>query len=279
VSNRKAVRSKAEFARGVCDAQKNGIPDMYNCAAKRIVSLEEAETRGWQHYYDGVNECSQGHVAARYVSNPARCVDCARVMDGKPAIYPKTTFAESLIGSPEYVAPIASDKFEWSDDKKRQLLTAWINTTDILAAAKAIGAQPSHVIDLLASNVDFKADYEDAQRKVEQVQLWSVESRAGGGSDRLQLAMAQSKFTQFGAKSGLADRPTINSEQARAELTQLLSTARRTAASRAGLAAAARASRGLGRADGPTAAPAGADMEKPSLLGQSHDNSDLVSDA
>jgi hypothetical protein len=270
---------KAEFARGVCDSIRDSKPDLYNSPAKRVVQLEEAEQHGWTHYFDGKTACSQGHIAARYVVNHALCVDCKRLAEGKPPIYTTAPFIDDLTGATTYINPVASDKFAWTDDNKRQLLTAWINTTDILAAAKTIGAQPSHVIDLLASDADFKADYEDAQRKVEQVQLWAVESRAGGGSDRLQLAMAQSKFTQFGAKTGLADRPTVNSEQARAELTQLLSAAKRTVAQRAGLAAAARASRGVGRADGSATAPAGADMEKPALLGQSHDNSDLVSNA
>jgi hypothetical protein len=279
VSNRKPKTGKADFARQVCDAIKDGSPDMYNGAARRVVPIEEAERQGWPHYYDGKTACPQGHVAARYVSNPAVCVDCRRIGDGKTAIYSKTEFLDALTGHPVYVDPVASDRFEWTDEKKRQLLTAWINTTDILAAAKTIGAQPSHVIDLLASDVEFKAAYEDAQRKVEQVQLWSVESRAGGGSDRLQLAMAQSKFTQFGAKTGLADRPTVNTEQARAELTQLLSVAKRALAQRARLESVARTSRSVGRTDIPAADSAGTDVEKPALLGQPHDNSDLVSDA
>ena len=81
---------KTEFARGVCDSIKDGVPDMYNSAAKRVVLLDEATKHGWVHYYDGQTMCPQGHIAARYVSNKARCVDCARVADGLVPIYAKS---------------------------------------------------------------------------------------------------------------------------------------------------------------------------------------------
>jgi hypothetical protein len=267
---------KAEFARGVTDMQKDGRPDFYNCVAKRTVSLEEAQNHGWLHYYDGKTACPQGHVASRYVSNHARCVDCARVADGLKPIYPGTSFTDDLTGNPVYVDPVARPDFEWTDTKKRQLLDAWINTTSFPAAITVIGAQPKHVLDILETDAVFKADYEAARTKMEQVQLWNMEGAAAGGSDRMQLAMGANKFTQFGAKTGLAGRPIVNSEQARAELTQLLSSARRTLAQRTGLADAARASRSVGRINVPAADSAGKPVERPAVLGQSHEHCDLV---
>ena len=68
---------------------------MYNYVAKRIVERTEAEKMGWIHYFDGRTSALNGHIAARYVSNNAICVDCKRLAEGKPAIYsagaPRTT--------------------------------------------------------------------------------------------------------------------------------------------------------------------------------------------
>jgi hypothetical protein len=267
---------KAEFARTVCDSVVDGRPDLYNSPAKRPVTIEEATKHGWPHWYDGVSQCLQGHIAARYVSNPSLCVDCKRVADGKPAIYSATPLAIDLTGAIPYVNPLANAKFMWTDEKKSQLLSAWVNTAgDMLAAAKVVGCQPEHVIDLKASDPEFQAAYEAARLKVDEVQLWSMESR-GSGNDRVGLAMAQSKFTEFGAKSGLADRPTINPEQSRAELTQILSSIKRSLDQQDGLRATIRANRGVGPPDTAATADAGARVEKPVVLAPPHDNSDLV---
>jgi hypothetical protein len=267
---------KAEFARGVCDSIIDGRPDMYNSPAKRPVSIEEAEKHGWSHYFDGVSQCSQGHIAARYCSNPAICIDCKRIGEGKPPIYSVTALASDLTGAQTFVNPIADARFKWTDDKKAQLLSAWVNTGgDMLAAAKIVGCQPEHVIDLKANDPDFQARYETARLKVDQVQLWSMESRASG-NDRVGLAMSQSKFTEFGAKTGLADRPAINPEQMRAGLTQLLSSLERSIGQQDRLESAAKANRAVGPPDAPAAADAGAGLAQPPVLARSHDNSDLV---
>jgi hypothetical protein len=267
---------KSEFARLVTDGITDQRPDMYNYVAKRIVELAEAEKMGWTHYFDGHSMCVHGHIAARYVKNTALCVDCKRLAEGKPAIYTPGASAESLIGLIDHVNPIANSKFAWTDDKKSQLLSAWVNTGgDMIAAAKIVGCQPEHVIDLKTSDVEFQAAYEAARMKVDQVQLWSMESR-GSGNDRVGLAMAQSKFTEFGAKQGLADRPTINPEQARAELAQILSSLKRSLDQQDGLRAVIRTNRGVGPIDPAPAADADKDMEVEIILGSSHDDSDLV---
>jgi hypothetical protein len=267
---------KSDFARLVTDGIVDNRPDMYNYVPKRVVEKSEAEKMGWIHYYDGHSMCVNGHVAARYVSNTAICVDCKRLAEGKPAIYSPGATADSLIGIPDHVNPIANSKFAWTDDKKSQLLSAWVNTGgDMIAAAKIVGCQPEHVIDLKASDPDFQAAYEAARLKVDQVQLWSMESR-GSGNDRVGLAMAQSKFIEFGAKQGLADRPAINPEQMRAELANMLSSLKRSADQRERLKATIRASRGVGSTDTPAADSADAGVEIEIVLGSPYDGSDLV---
>ena len=267
---------KSEFARLVTDGIVDNRPDMYNYVAKRVVERTEAEKMGWTHYFDGRTMCANGHVAARYVSNNAICVDCKRLAEGKPAIYSAGALTDDLTGAITHVNPIANAKFAWNDDKKSQLLSAWVNTGgDMLAAAKVVGCQPEHVIDLKANDSEFQAAYEAARVKVDQVQLWSMESR-GSGNDRVGLAMAQSKFTEFGAKQGLADRPSMNAEQSRAELANMLSSIKRTIDQRARLHATIRANRGVAASDSAAAAGADEELEEPPVLAPPYDGSDLV---
>lgn len=273
----KKGNEKIQFSRDACEAIKDGKPDMYNGVAKRVVEQDEAARFGWPHYYDGKTACPQGHVAARYVSNPAICVDCRRLGDGKPAIYPKTEFIDDLTGQPVFVDPRASDRFVWNPGVKQQFLSSWINTTSIPKALEIIRAQPTHLLDLLERDAEFKAEYESAERKVSLVQQWSLEGEAAIGSDRLKLAMGSNKFASFGAKTGLANRPTVNAEEARAELAQILRTARQSLDQRDRLAAVARANGALAGTNRATAATADDNVEESSLLGQTHDNSDLVS--
>ena len=122
---------KSDFARLACEAIKDGKPDLYNGPAKRIIEMEESQKMGWPHYYDGKTACSQGHVAARYVSNPSTCIDCRRLGDGKPAIYPRTEFVDDLTGQPVYVDPRASDRFNWTEDVMRQFLNSWTTPSSI----------------------------------------------------------------------------------------------------------------------------------------------------
>jgi hypothetical protein len=267
---------KADFARTVCDAIVDGRPDLYNSPAKRQVSKEEAEKHGWTHFFDG-RVCPQGHMAARYVSNEHLCVDCKRLGEGKPAIYSPTHLAQDLTGATPYVNPLATTTFVWNDAKKDQLLAAWINTGgDMIAACKVIGCQPLHVLKLKSTDSQFLADYEAARVQVDEVQLWNMESRAGG-NDRVGLSMAQSKFSEFGAKNGLADRAAINPEQMRAGLAQLLSTVERQVDQQDRLERAAEALNRVAQANTASAAPADAGVVEPDVLAQPHDNSDMVS--
>lgn len=106
------------LAKGVTDKVLNkGTPDVFNYVPKRAVTIDEARLHGWPHFWDQKTACSMGHIAARYVSNAAMCVDCNRIAQGKPPIYPNTTGDQSL-DVPTYVEPIADSQFAWTDAKK-----------------------------------------------------------------------------------------------------------------------------------------------------------------
>lgn len=64
---------------------RNGRPDMFNYMPTRFVTQEEAQARGWVHFYIG-QRCPRGHQAPRMVCNPALCVDCKRVAAGRRPI-------------------------------------------------------------------------------------------------------------------------------------------------------------------------------------------------
>lgn len=268
---------KIDFAREACESIKDGKPDLYNGVAKRVIEIDESRKMGWPHFYDGKSACPQGHVAARYVSNPGACIDCRRLGDGKPPIYPKTQYTDDLTGNPVYVSPIAESDFNWTPSIRQQFLTAWVNTASIPKALQAVHAMPSHLIDLLEGDAEFKAEYEAAERKVTLVQQWNLEGDAADGSDRVKLALGANKFASFGAKTGLAGRPTLNAEEAREELAQILRTARQSLDQRERLAAVARANGALARSNSSAAAAANGDVEESDLLGPTYDNSDLVS--
>jgi hypothetical protein len=218
--------AKSDFAHGVCDKIKDNKPDMYNSVPKRVVLKEEAERMGWTWFWDKATACSQGHIAARYVSNTAMCVDCNRLALGKPAIYPNTTGSDLTADVPEYVKPIADDTFQWIEPKRRQFFTAWINTGSVPKALDAIGAQPSHLIRILDEDQAFKSEFERTRdTAVAQSQLWKAEDLAMGGSDRATLVHAASKFPDsFGqrAKSDLGARQVRSPEQIRAAFTRIV---------------------------------------------------------
>lgn len=274
---KKGTGGKTDFARLACEATKDGKPDLYNGVAKRVIEMEESQRMGWPHYYDGKTACPHGHVAARYVSSPSICVDCRRIGDGKLAIYPQTQYVDDLTGTPIYVDPRANVDFQWTPALREQFLTSWINTTSILTALNVIKAQPTHLLALLERDADFKAEYEAAEQKVTLVQQWTLEGEAAGGSDRLKIAMGSNKFASFGAKIGLAGRPSVNSEEARAELAQILRTASQSLDQRERLAAVARANAVVERTNSAPAVAADHKLEESDLLGPTHDNSDLVS--
>ena len=273
---KKGTGGKLDFARAACAATKDGNPDFYNGVAKRVVTEEEARKMGWMCFYDGTHVCPRGHLAARYVSNPSICVDCRREADGKKAIYPAQAVSDDLTAPIEYVDPVANDIFDWTPEKKRQFLNAWINTTSIPAALTVVRAQPIHLLAILGSDTQFKADYEDAERKVSLVQQSSLEGEAADGSDRVKLAMAGNKFASFGAKTGLAGRPIVNAEEERAEFAQIIRVATAAIDQRDRLAAVARSRVPVERSVATSTPASTPSSGESAVLGPAHNTGDVV---
>lgn len=279
----KASRAKRktgpiEFAKTICDTLKNGVPDLYNSVPKRVILREEADSYGWPHYWDGKTSCKQGHVAARYVSNTAICIDCKRIGDGKVAIYPKAGILDLVTEQKPFVEPIAESYFEWNDEKRRLLFVAYVNSGNLIKSLGVINAQPYHLIAELKKNPSFRAEFDAVKLDVEQVYLWMAEGSAANGNERSLLQMASSKFPdQFGQRSkvDLNVNQQMNPGALRAEIANLLSTI-----GRAGV-------RTIGPADVvdgeySVIEPAGAIEAPPAvgeqgLLDQPHEFSDLVS--
>jgi hypothetical protein len=275
---------KAEFALSVCSAVANGKPDMYNAVPKRPVTIEESRSHAWPHFFDGETKCPQGHVAARYVSNAYRCIDCARIADGKLPIYGKQDnmdlIAEAVL-APSYLEPALRTDFKWDDEKFRQFCAAYVNTGSVEAALKLVLALPYDLILELRGNPERAALFEAARNDADQVFLWKAEGSAATGSDRAMLARAGATFPdRFGSRSqvGLDTQPYINPDKALAELTQLLSSVSEQITQQDALGAPVASNKRLEKADSGPAGGADSAVEEVVLLEPAHDNRDLVSD-
>ena len=255
---------------------------MYNSVPKRVVTIEEARSHDWPHFYDGETKCPQGHIAARYVSNAYRCVDCARISDGKLPIYGADANIDLITGvakAPDYLEPALRLDFKWSDEKFRQFCAAYVNTGDVVASLKLLGALPNDLLTELRANTERAALFEAARKDADLVFLWKAEGSAVTGSDRAMLARAGASFPErFGsrAQSGVGTEAYVNPDKAVAELAKLLSSARESIAQRTALGSAPAAGKQLEDPNTSAAAAAGGDVEEAVLLGPPLDNSDLV---
>jgi hypothetical protein len=275
---------KIEFALGVCSAVKDGKPDLYNAPPKRVVTVEEARAHGWPHFYDGITKCPQGHIAARYTSNEYRCVDCARITDGKLPIYSEERnddLISNAVTQKEYQDPSLNTNFKWSDESFRLFCVAYTNTGDVEKSLRLVHALPYDLITELRANAARAADFESTRRDVDQVFLWKAEGSAATGSDRAMLARAGASFPdRFGsrAQNGLDTQPYVNPDKACAELAHLVSSLAESFAQQDALGAPSGPRKSVETAHpGPATGP-NADLEEDVLLGPAHDNSDLVSD-
>jgi hypothetical protein len=255
---------------------------MYNAVPKRTVSLEEAKSHGWPHFWDGKTECTQGHIAARYVSNPYRCIECARIADGKLPIYGSNPHADLIgeaVAGPNYTDPALRTDFRWNDENWRQFCVAYINTNDAIEALKLVKAQPYDLINILRTDPQREAEFAAARADADQVFLWKAEGSAATGSDRAMLARAGATFPdRFGSRgqSGLSAEPYVNPDKAVAELAKLLSSARGSLAERSALGAARSVDKKVAEPDTSPTNDAGGDVEEAILLGSSHDDCDLI---
>lgn len=272
---------KTEFAYSVCATVKDGKPDMFNGIAKRVVTLDEAKSHGWSHFYDGEWTCPYGHKAARYVTNTYKCVDCSRIADGKLPIYggrPNEDLISEAVNQIPLQDPTLKTDFRWHAENWRQFGVAYINNGSVEKALQLIGAQPYDLIIELRANPERAADFDALRADVDQVFLWKAEGSAVSGSDRTMLARASASFPdRFGkSQSGLDTQPYVNPDKAVAELAQLLRTAQQSLAERAALGKPRTSSPTVADPNTGAAPDAGGDVEETVLLGPPLDNSDLV---
>jgi len=141
---------------------RDGRPDLFNHQPTRFVSLAEAKGRGWKHFWTG-EPCVRGHRAARYVSNPSHCVDCARIDGGHVPAYSKgVPELDTPRGSGGFAraytrrdtAPAASSPQPSSAEKL--FLTKYAELKDFVLAAEASGRTESEFLAILSWNETFR---------------------------------------------------------------------------------------------------------------------------
>jgi hypothetical protein len=136
-----------EDIQAVAPVNGDGRPDTFNYLPTRFITKDEAEARGWKHFYLG-DVCTYGHKAPRFVSNPNHCVDCNRLRKGRLTIGGK---GESVHGrrkpprapkSPVAGGPAVMPQPPEPDALEKRFLKAYAELKDFDTAAKEVGKQP-----------------------------------------------------------------------------------------------------------------------------------------
>jgi hypothetical protein len=102
------------------------FPDMFNHPPARLVSRAEAMSRSWPYFFAG-DECSRGHIAARFTKSPRTCVACLREKKGqRPLNGGRPPHSAPLAGNsvgPGYAAASPRrETLKWTDKARAQLL-------------------------------------------------------------------------------------------------------------------------------------------------------------
>ena len=98
--------------------------------------------------------------------------------------------------------PTLLDVFEWTDDKRATLLRIYVDTGDITEARKAVQVSNYHFIRELETNLEFAADYAEAEKLAERLIGEIGVSQAKRGDTRLlQRYLANVRPEQFGETS------------------------------------------------------------------------------
>jgi hypothetical protein len=148
---------------GVSLSQR-GQPKLRDEVPKRLISREESEARGWSLFYDA-SACRFGHQSAKSTSNLG-CTDCARLREGKPAIYPvskaqefrKATKPTKAAAAPVVIQQPAAPELSAKD----QSFLAHLDTLrDFDAAAKAAGTVRGLIEARASSYPLFRSALED----------------------------------------------------------------------------------------------------------------------
>lgn len=151
---------------------KNGKqdPDFYNHLATRFVSREESLARGWSGYFVGA-PCRNGHVAPRYVSNPALCMGCLRAKRGQAPVYASSTVMPVHYAprKPAAAAPglvVAAPAAPEPDKTDQKFLTALAETRNHAKAAEAVGTTLASVETRRACNSTFAKAIEAIEERL-----------------------------------------------------------------------------------------------------------------
>jgi hypothetical protein len=144
---------------------RDGRPDLYNHQPTRFVSLNEAQARGWKHFWTG-EVCVTGHRAARYASNISKCVDCTRVERGQLQVYgkgvPELEAARrrnyTQKNTPAVVGPAPPSLAE------KRFLEKYAELKDFALAAETLGRTEAEFLALLSWNTVFR----DAVNRLEE---------------------------------------------------------------------------------------------------------------
>lgn len=172
---------------------RKGQPDLYNFMPSRFITQAEAKARGWTYFFEG-EACQHAHVAPRWVSNSRMCVDCNRLKRTRQTIGAKAPAAvNALTGEIRQLAPVAL-AFEWTAEKRAQLIEAWINTGDIASARDAIQVTPFEYSQELERNAEFAEDVAKAEPWANQILEERAIQLALAGNDRLLTKVLAAKF-------------------------------------------------------------------------------------
>jgi hypothetical protein len=129
-------------------------PDLVNALALKNLPREIAETEGWPTYYMP-EPCQFGHVASRFTKN-SQCVDCWRVKQGRPVLYPTAkdrTYYKQRDPAPAGGAPVVVAPAAPPEPTKREIefLSALDSSRDFDAAAAQVG-WPRGLVEARASS-------------------------------------------------------------------------------------------------------------------------------
>jgi hypothetical protein len=150
---------------------RDGVPDMYNYMPTRFVPRDEAQQRGWKHFYDG-RRCRFGHQAPRNVVNPDLCIDCRRIREGKSPIAGKAsgTAEEKEKRSYEKSATYDEKRFTprpiEADALEKRFLTHYAETKDLRGAALLAGITEAQVHMRLSTSAVFRAATNDLEARL-----------------------------------------------------------------------------------------------------------------
>lgn len=146
----------------IAPINRNGGPDLFNHMPTRMVPQEEARARGWGYCFQGT-PCSYGHIAPRYASNIRRCIDCARLKQGKSTIGERSGLDGRGLKKPRTNntgVVVNVTKPEQIDAWERKFLESYAYHKEFGAACAAVNVTEAQVLARLSYSQTFRGSYE-----------------------------------------------------------------------------------------------------------------------